>query len=193
MLFPKHVRLEFLPALWSVPSSTFFLIALNSMFQEYVVRPMVWNSLPTELQRNFHAPVFKWLQLSLRRFVNFQLLSETPLRDQSLCSKEVTPIELDKVELLRMLAVFYQNKHNPRDFLEVKLLLLGFGSSLLLYFGVTGSLKLSSLLALKFSWCLVLIRTVSLKDMKGILIKSVAIHKSKRNNWFIGQLFQNEN
>ena len=44
-------------------------------------------------------------------------------------------------------------------------LLLGFGSSLLLYFGVTGSLKPSSRLALKFSWCLVLIHT-SIRALK---------------------------
>ena len=95
----------------------------------------------------------------LRRFVNFSTLVRDTSERSKVFAQRKCAIELDKVELLRMLAVFYQNKHNPRDFLEVQLLLLGFGSSLLLYFGVTGSLKPSSRLALKFSWCLVLIHT----------------------------------
>lgn len=60
------------------------------MFQEYVVRPTVWNSLPMELQRNFHAPVFKWLQLSLETVRELFNSCQRHLWEiKSLCSKEV--------------------------------------------------------------------------------------------------------
>ena len=127
------------------------------MFQEYVVRPMVWNTLPRELQRTFMHLCSSGYNFPLRQFVNFSTLVRDTSERSKVFAQRKCAIGLDKVELLRMLAVFYQNKHNPRDFLEVQLLLLGFGSSLLLYFWVTASVKPSSLLPLKFSWCLVLI------------------------------------
>ena len=85
------------------------------MFQEYVVRPMVWTTLPRELQRTFMHLGSSGYNFPWRQFVNFSTLVRDTSERSKVFAQRKCAIELDKVELLRMLAVFYQNKHNPRE------------------------------------------------------------------------------
>lgn len=144
---------------------------------------MVWSSSSHWTPKKFSctcvqvATTFSW-DCSW----TFQLLSETPLKDQKSLLKGNAPQDWAKLNCEKCWLYFIKTNTTPEAFLEVQLLLLGFGSTLLLYFWVTDSLKPSSLLALKFSWSFWFwswkarqLFPQSLKGKEGILIKSVAI------------------
>lgn len=143
----------------------------------------LWSEIPllTELQRNSQHLCTNGHNFPLRLFVNFSTLVRNTSERSKVFAQRKCTIGTGKVELLKFLAVFYQNKHNPRGFFRSSATPVGlwkFSAILCLGHRLTEAKFPSSfkiLLVSNYDPVLFSIFYHSLKDMKGILIKFVAI------------------
>ena len=118
-IFLKHIRLKFLlpsdqchlPHLFSnslkqnVPGTCGQVYGLQFLF------PQNSKEIVMHLCSSDH-------NFPLRLFMNFSTLVRNTSERSEVFAQRKCAIGLGKVELLKMLALFYQNKHNPRDFLR---------------------------------------------------------------------------
>lgn len=128
------------------------------MIQDHVVSPVIWNSSAHGTPEKFSAHLYMSSHNFPLRFpMNFStLLRNTSERSKVFAQRKCT-IRVGEVELLKFLAVFYQNKQPQGLFQKFNYACWALKVICCCMFRVTDSLKPSSLLALKFSWALILI------------------------------------